>query len=125
MTGLQNSTAILGRTEDGSERVEASGRDWRSVVVLRVPGVVDGPGDLVVVVVVVVVGLEIVLVVTVMGRVVVRVVVVSIKTFPEEEDSGIRKHIVRFKSEKYTLEIRFSVITVIIRKKYLTGKTLI
>lgn len=90
--GLQNSTAILGRTEEGSERVEASGRDWRSVVVLRVTGVVDVVGDLVVVVVVVVVEVGVVVVVTVTGRVVVRVVVVSIKTFPEEEDSEIRKN---------------------------------
>lgn len=99
--GLQNSTAILGRTEEGTERIEASGRGWRSVVVLCVTGVVVVPGDLVVVVVVVVVEVEVVVMVTVAGRVVVRVVVVSIKTFPEEEDSGIRKNL----SENTTNEI--------------------
>lgn len=98
--GLQNSTAILGRTEEGTERIEASGRGWRSVVVLCVTGVVVVPGDLVVVVVVVVVEVEVVVMVTVAGRVVVRVVV-SIKTFPEEEDSGIRKNL----SENTTNEI--------------------
>lgn len=101
--GLQNSTAILGRTEEGTERMEASGRGWRAVVALRVTGVVVVvvPGDLVVVVVVVVVEVEVVDMVMVTGRVVVRVVVVSIKTFPDEEDSGIRKNL----SENTTNEI--------------------
>lgn len=90
--GLQYSTAMLGRTDEGSEREVASGRaspaDGRSVVELRVIAAVVA-GDLVVVVVVVV-EVVVVVVVTVRGRVVVRVVVVSIKTFPEDDDSEIK-----------------------------------
>ncbi len=90
VTGLQNSTAMLGRTEDGSERAVTSGRaaGCRSVVVLRgAAGVVEGDRELLVVVVLV----EAAVGVTVTGRVVVRVVVVSIKTFPEEGVSGSRR----------------------------------
>lgn len=91
--GLQYSTAMLGRTDEGSEREVASGRaspaDGRSVVELRVIAAVVA-GDLVVVVVVVVEVVVVIVMVTVTGRVVVRVVVVSIKTFPEDDDSEIK-----------------------------------
>lgn len=90
LIGLQYSTAILGKTDEGSEREVTSERasptDGCSVVELRVIAAVVA-GDLVVAVVVEVVG---VVMVTVTGRVVVRIVVVSIKTFPEEDDSEIK-----------------------------------
>lgn len=90
LIGLQYSTAILGKTDEGSEREVTSERasptDGCSVVELRMIAAVVA-GDLVVAVVVEVVG---VVMVTVTGRVVVRIVVVSIKTFPEEDDSEIK-----------------------------------
>lgn len=89
--GLQNSTAWLGRMEEGGGRV--LGRDpeppggWSSEVVVCAFGVNTlRAGDLVVLeVVVVVVVVE--AVDTVVGLVVVLVVVVSMNTWTEEDDS--------------------------------------
>lgn len=82
--GLQNSTALLGRTEEGGGRVlergpEPLGGRSSTVVVCALGVNTLRPGDLVVLEVVVVV-VEAVAVDTVVGRAVVLVVVVSMKT---------------------------------------------
>lgn len=91
--GLQNSAALLGRTEEGGGRVLESGPEppggRSSTVVVCALGVKTlKAGDLVVLELVVVV-VEVVDVDTVVGRVVVLVVVVSMKTWTEEDDSVV------------------------------------